>query len=752
MDKRKEENRQGIKIKLYGIVQGVGFRPFVVKLADSLGIAGAVKNSGGRVEICAYGQPDALRLFSEKLISDKPVQSILVHQEITPIPLLDCEGFSIAQSDAAEGPVFLPPDICVCDNCLAEMRDKGDKRYCHPFISCMDCGPRYSVIEATPYDRETTTMADYAMCSFCHTQYRDRQARRYHAQTISCHDCGPYLIYRDNESRESIRETAFDCAADALKKGGIVAVKGIGGYHLCCTPYDEAAVLRLRELKRREQKPFAVMFPGLEAIRQHAFVSPEEEQLLLSSARPVVLLVQKPNNLAPAVCNQSRYVGAFLPYTPLQALLMASCGALVTTSANISEEPVIKDDAPILSWEGLDGVLYNDRRIAARMDDSVVKYVAGGVQVIRRSRGYAPLPVILRGFDQGSVFAAGGHLKSTFCLASGAFAYVGPHIGDLDNEDCMAAYCESLERMQRLFRIQPQMAVCDMHPGYAANAYAKSLGLTVLEAQHHHAHIASVMAEHSLQTPVIGVSFDGTGWGTDGTIWGGEFLVCHADAVERAGHLKPVKLLNGDEGMKDAAKSAMCYLADTGLAPNFQDERWPVIRAALAHGINTHGNSGMGRLFDAVSAVMGISRYNRYEGECATLLENLAAEAIAAGIEPVSMAFGVSQKENVWVADASPLFTKIMQGGADKRAIALGFHHAVADMTLEICQKIKAERGINDVALSGGVFQNAVLLKDLKDKLADAGFTVYINRLVPPNDGGISLGQAYIGMMRLKKG
>jgi hydrogenase maturation protein HypF len=749
MAAREEKEPRGLKIRLYGIVQGVGFRPFVVKLAFLLGITGTVKNSGGLVDITACGTAEQLDAFQRRLLAEKPEKALIVHHETEDIPVAWYDSFTIQPSGEAEGPVFVSPDLCVCDACLDELADGRDERFRHPFISCMACGPRYSIIEGAPYDRDTTTMRDFEMCEACAGQYGDREDRRYHAQTISCHRCGPFLIYKDRGGGETTHEAAFNDAIKALSAGGVVAVKGIGGYHLCCDPFDQNAVLWLRELKHRELKPFAVMFQGLDGVRRYAHVSPQEEALLLSGARPIVLLKQKENDLAPAVCGDSRLLGAFLPYTPLHALLTQAVGPLVMTSANVSEEPIVKDDGPMLAWPGLDGVLYNTRRIAARVDDSVAKVSAGQMQIIRRSRGYAPLPVILRGESQGAVFAAGGQLKSAFCLASGRFAYVGPHIGDLDNDGCINAYRESLERLQKLLRISPELAVCDLHPGYASTTLAEETGLPLLRVQHHQAHIASVMAEHGLEEPVIGVAFDGTGWGCDNTVWGGEFLVCRGNRFERAGHIKSVRFLGGDEGMKDAAKSAMFYLHDAALDGHIRDERWTLIQAALDNGVNTHGNSGMGRLFDAASAVLGVCAYNRYEGECAIKLENLAAQALEQGTEPVPMAFAVSEKDDILVADAAPVISALAQGSQSKEALALGFHRAVADMAVALCARLRGRTGINKVALSGGVFQNAVLLGDMMDKLTARGFAVYTNEKVPPNDGGISLGQAQIGLWHL---
>ena len=728
----------------------MGFRPFVVKLAISMGVTGTVRNSGGMVDITACGERPVLDAFFSRLFQEKPAEALIVHFETVEMPFVHFPGFTIESSDDAEGPVFISPDLCVCDACVKEMEDNADARRGHPFISCMACGPRYSITLDAPYDRDATTMRDFDMCGFCETQYTDREDRRYHAQTISCHRCGPYLMYRDSSGAESTHDAAFQKAVETLRTGGVIAVKGIGGYHLCCNPYDQGAVTRLRELKMRELKPFAVMFPDVDAIRKHAEVSPEEETLLLSGARPIVLLKQKENGLAPAVCNDSRFVGAFLPYMPLHVLLMKSCGPLVMTSANVSDEPIVKDDEPMLEWRGLSGVLYNTRRIAARLDDSVVKVTAGKTQMIRRSRGYAPLPAIQKGFGKGTVFAAGGQLKSAFCLASGPFAYMSPHIGDLDSGGCIDAYRESLARMQKLLRIKPELAVCDLHPGYASTEIAESLELPLLRVQHHHAHIASVMAEHAIDAPVIGIAFDGTGWGGGGSVWGGEFLVCRDNTFERAGHIKPVRFLGGDEGMKDASKSAMFYLHDAGLEEHICDVRWPVIRAALENNINTHGNSGMGRLFDAASAVMDVCTYNRYEGECAIRLENLAAEALEERINPAPMTFDIYEHDGVLVADAAPVMAALVKDkGHDRRALALGFHLAVADMALKIALRLREKTGIGVAALSGGVFQNAVLLEDLKNKLELNEFSVYINEGVPPNDGGIGLGQAHIGLGHL---
>jgi len=736
---------KSVRLRLYGIVQGVGFRPFVYRIATKNGITGWVKNRGGFVEITACGEAQRLNAFFDALKREKPRHALIVYEERVDIPYEKFDSFQIIKSSDDVGPVFIAPDIAVCPDCMREMSDPSDRRYRHPFISCMSCGPRYSIIREAPYDRATTSMREFPMCEACETEYTDEADRRFHAQTVSCNDCGPQLIFHSRQGG-CVREEALTGTIEAIANGGIVAVKGIGGYHLVCSPHREDTVLRLRELKAREQKPFAVMFPDIKSVREYCAVSAREEELLISDARPIVLLEASGRRFASAVSGKNWQVGAFLYYTPLQAMLLSACGPLVMTSANVSDEPIIKDEEPMLAWaDRLEGILYHTREIVAREDDSVVKVVDGNVQTIRRSRGYAPLPVILKGGGQcPAIFAAGGHLKSTFCFLSGRFAYVGPYIGDLDGEGQQTEYRQSFERMKRIFRIKPEAAVCDLHPAYASTEFTRTLGLPILQVQHHHAHIASVMAEHGIEGPVIGVAFDGTGYGPDGAVWGGEFLICRGAGYERAGHIRYVTMLNGDEGMKDAGKSAMCYRHAAGLES--VDERWPIIKNALRLGVNTHRNGGMGRMFDAVSACLGIGSYNRFEGECAIGLEGSAREALGSGIMPVPMSFEITEEEGTLVADSAPVFRTI-DGREDTSACALGFHRAVAQMTLEMCILLRKRTGIGTVALSGGVFQNGLLLADVLRLLKEEGFHTLINREVPPNDGGISLGQAYIGQL-----
>ncbi len=740
-----------IKLRLYGVVQGVGFRPFVAKLAAEHGILGTVKNSGGCVEIVACGQALSLSAFEQALFAHKPNHAQIVYMEKEILPFRDYTEFSILPSDESTGRIFLPADLPVCDSCLVEMEDPSNRRHLHPFISCMSCGPRYSVIERVPYDRDTTTMCDFAMCEACNHEYTNRADRRYHAQTISCHDCGPVLYFKDTSGNISQRAEALDKAVKALQKGGIVAIKGIGGYHLACTPFDQEAVERLRRLKQREHKPFAVLFENVRSIREYCRVSEQEEALLGSPARPIVLLHQGKKRFAPSVCNKSRFVGCFVTYTPLQAMLLKRCGPLVMTSANVSEDPIIKDDEAMFAWQSplLSGVLYNDRRISIRLDDSVCKITCGRELVLRRSRGYAPLPVVMQGklHQDTCVFAAGGHLKCSFCFANAPFATLCEHMGDMDSEQNAQAYQENYKRIKELFAFDPKLAICDLHPAYFSTGFAKTLGLPTIQVQHHHAHIAAVIAEHDLQGKVIGVAFDGTGYGTDGAVWGSEFLVCEGDGYKRAAHLKYVTQLNGDEGMKDAKKSALCHLYAAGLESEIDDNRWPVIKAAIDNKVNVHQSSSVGRLFDAVSAYLGICDYNRFEAECALTLENLAAEASEQNVDPIPMAFGIEEESGMLLLDSKPLWQELFANKTkDLRALSLGFHTAVAQAIIDSCIRLREDTKSNTVALSGGVFQNEVLFTLAVKGLEEQGFKVYTNQAVPQNDGGIALGQAYIAL------
>ena len=800
-------NIKTVKIKIWGIVQGVGFRPFVAKLADRFGMKGEVLNIGGLVDIVLTDAPERIESFIEVLKKEKPQPAEIVHIKIEELAPREFSSFTILDSDEGDDETaMIPADLSICPDCLAEMEDPENPRYMHPFISCMECGPRYTIIDKIPYDRENTTMIDFPMCDFCHGEYTDRQDRRYHAQTISCHDCGPMLEYRLTEEREERKEAAsvgiiginadekimeravnpVAWAAMNIFKGKIIALKGVGGYNFVCSPFKEKAVKNLRRLKIREEKPFAVMFRDMDQIREYCHVSREEEELLLSNAKPIVLLERKPSKICEEVYKTSRFLGAFLPSMGVQFMLIKICGPLIMTSANLSDMPIIKDEKEMfelqekLDWEPngeklLSAVFYNERKIDIRLDDSVARVIDGQPQMIRRSKGYAPVPLYINNklTKQDTILATGGQLKSSFSLSKGPFAYVSQYLGDLDSREAERIYEENVARMSELFRIQPRLVVSDLHPLYYttkyAQQYAEQHGLEHLKVQHHHAHVASVMAEHDLQTPVIGISFDGTGYGTDGAIWGGEFLICQGTSFRRVGHLEYIKMLGGDSSMKEGWKSAFSYLYHYMKQDELksiksdlrepEDPRWPTVKAGLEHNINTINSSSMGRLFDGFAAFTGNHDYNRYEGECAIMLENSAAEAISEDLEPWEMAFDIKQSEGKMQNDAirisaEPIFKcaeEALIAGIDKRRLALGFHYAVADMILEVCKLIRQREGINTVALTGGVFQNKILMEQTLGLLRNESFEPYYNISVGPNDGGICLGQNLIGMKYLTK-
>ena len=795
------------QITVLGVVQGVGFRPFVAECARTLSLRGSVCNSGGVVRIEAYGTKEAMEELVHRLRSCAPpaarVDRVIVEKERE--AGAEPEDFLIVESEAENGAdlPLIPPDLPICADCLAELGNPENRRFRYPFISCTACGPRYSILEAIPYDREHISMREYAMCPECGREYRQPGGRRQHAQTISCRDCGPQLILSGREDFSSkgggmasglTSDAALSEAVRILKEGGILAVKGIGGYQFACRPDREETVCRLRLLKGREKKPFAVMFPSLDGahgIRAFCRVSRQEEALLLSPARPIVLLERSgQDTFCPSLCAESRYLGAFLPYTGLHQLLTEEAGPLVMTSANATDDPIFTKEEELAElWErfphALDGAAWNTRRIVTPLDDSLMRITAGHVQILRRSRGFVPSPVYLHERECGPVFSAkkerkevlafGGDLKSAFCLAAGERAYLSQYLGDMENFRVYQNFRRELERMKTLFGVRPQKLVCDLHPGYQTTRMAEETaarsGLSLLQVQHHHAHAASVMAEHGLER-CIAVVFDGTGYGTDGHIWGGEFLVCEGASFQRCGHLEEIPLTGGDASSKDASLTAACHLAflSEGKDASFSRTVAPkveMVRKALKLGINVQQSSSMGRLFDAVSALLGVREFNSYEGECAIALENAAWKERKRREErpenggrerelPLELPFPIREEGKRLIADRRTLLEALLRelseegecGIKPERAqtLALAFHEALARMVLAMCRRLRERTGIRQTALSGGVFANVLLQERCRALLEADGFSVYVNEQVPGNDGGICLGQAWIAL------
>ncbi|MDP4109414.1 MAG: carbamoyltransferase HypF [Bacillota bacterium] len=739
-------------IKISGIVQGVGFRPFVLRYADKNGIKGFVRNEGGQVLIHAFGNPRSLAAFADGILRDSPAGSRIISfdKRISELPPseLTPPGFIIAKSSAdLSGEVMPTPDLAVCGDCLKELFTKGDPRYRNPFISCTLCGPRFSVLRRMPYDRENISMSDFPMCGFCASQYHDESDRRCHAQTVCCNGCGPVLGFVGAGCTAS-GEKALENAVRALKKGQIVAVKGIGGYHLACSPFLGFSADKLRILKGREHKPFAVMFSELSEIKEHCEVNPGEEALLCGSERPIVLLKRRENSsVSESVSLKSRFLGAFLPYTPLQCMLLKETGPLIMTSANATGLPIIKDDEEMLRFynghDELFGVLLHDRKIERRLDDSVMAFACGFPQFVRRARGFVPTAACYSGEGGPAVLSLGPQQKNTVCLSKNGYFYPSAEIGDLDTAEACGVYRGAVRDMRELFSIKPEVAVCDLHPDYESTRFAESLGLPLVRVQHHFAHIASVLAEENIKERVIGVAFDGTGCGTDGTVWGGEFLIASPFGFSRAGHISPVKFLGSDESVKQGWKSAFCLLAHAGITPS--DGRFPVVEAALKNGVNTIISTSMGRVFDAVSSILGICHVSTYEGQCAVELENAAARYRG---DAEALPYTISESETAFTADLTQCIKAVYESankGLDPCFLAMRFHKTVSRLTVDMCLKLRQKYKIGSVALSGGVFQNRILVEDTVPVLKKAGFRVLLNKKVPPNDGGISLGQAYIG-------
>lgn len=742
---RHKSGKTARELKILGVVQGVGFRPFVAELADSLGIAGTVQNNGGIVTILAEGTAQAMDDFIHRLSSNPPAGAQVLDIRSQEIPVRGYSGFQIIGSshNNTEIPVF-PPDLPLCEHCLQELQNQKDRRYRYPLISCTSCGPRYSILQRLPYDRENTAMKGFAMCRPCREEYVG-PGRRRHVQTISCHDCGPQMVLVSAGGAFE-REKAMEQAVRILQSGGVLAFKGIGGYQLACRPDDADAVRRLRKYKLREKKPLAVMLPSLSAVKKLYDISRAEEELLTSTARPIVLVKGKNCFFTEEVSRESRFDGIFLPYTGVHQMLTGACGPLVMTSANLSGEPIIIQDKTMLqAAEGLDGVLYHSREILRPLDDSVARVVDGRPQLIRRSRGYVPFPIWISQKAERPALCLGGDLKACFSLAAEDRVYLSQYFGDMEHYGVTSVLERELAAMQDIFHVVPQQIACDLHPGYhtavLAQRLAKQKGVPLLKIQHHHAHIASVMAEHGFSS-CVGVAFDGTGYGEDGTVWGGEFLYCRDAEYVRMGCLAPVFLCGGDASAKDASLTALSYQAAYGVFG--QDPRFSMVQAALRAQVNTVASSSMGRLFDAVSALLGIRGFNTYEGECAIALENAAARALEKGETPASLSFAVQERDGLLVADAGEMIRSLSRDIQAPEAYALGFHRAVARLICEICLRIREKTGENHIALSGGVFANLLLTRDALSLLRDRGFHVYLNQKVPCNDGGISLGQAFL--------
>ena len=769
------------EITVRGIVQGVGFRPFVYGLANELGLKGTVLNDARGVVIDVEGSEDALASFLRALAEDAPPLAVIEHvaaSERSPAGFTD---FHIEHSEGGGARLALvSPDMAPCEDCLREMQDPRDRRFRYPFLNCTNCGPRFTIVRDVPYDRANTSMAAFPMCGPCRAEYEDPLDRRFHAQPTACPVCGPTMAWHEHGAEGPRGMVAIERAAARLQAGAIVAIKGLGGYHLACDARREDAVAALRRRKRRYAKPLALMVRDLDAARELCAFEPAAEATLTTPRRPIALLPRRADaGVAPSVAPGVPTLGVMLPYTPLHELLLeAFDGPLVLTSGNVSDEPMAYVDEE--AFERLGGIadawLAHDRAIVMRCDDSVVRWTGRRTVMIRRARGYAPQPVFLNPAAKRSILALGAHQKNAICLARGPHAFVSHHIGDLDTPEAVAGLEEAVGHYERLFEIDPEIVACDLHPDYRSSTLAREIAdardLPLVRVQHHHAHAASVAAEHGIEGPFLGVSLDGTGFGTDGTIWGFEFLEIDGGRMRRLGRLETVPMPGGEAAVRETWRMACAWLrASFGTLPDLPLpvlERldrgvWATLERAADAGVNAPLCSSAGRLFDAAAAIVGLRDRADYEGQPAVELEGEAERSPAPEPWPVELAPARLEDQTGYEEDSardgfevrfSPAIRALAEALADgmqRTEAAARFHATVVAAIVAGAERVRAEHGLDVVALSGGTFQNAIVLEEAIGALGAAGFDVRINERVSPNDGGIALGQAAVAAARARE-
>jgi len=750
-----------VRIRVTGTVQGVGFRPYVHRLAGGLGLDGWVLNDESGVLVEVQGPGSAVERFVERLPAEAPPLAAVEAVASEQIPVGDGErGFRILESTRTGEPeALVSPDTATCDDCLRELFDPADRRHRYPFINCTNCGPRFTIVRDVPYDRPLTTMAGFEMCERCRAEYDDPADRRFHAQPNACPRCGPALALLDADARPLGAHDPLLAAVEALAGGLIVAVKGVGGWHLACDAADERAVAELRARKHREEKPFALMAPDLPAARSLVNLSPAEERLLSGRERPIVVARRRSGAPAAAAVAPGRPdLGVMLPYSPLHHLLLADVQrTLVMTSGNVSDEPIAytDDDAARRLCGIADRFLSHDRPIHIRTDDSVLRSTAVGAVFLRRSRGYVPTSVALPLACRAPLLACGAELKNTFCVAKGRRTWVGHHIGDLQNWETLRSFREGVEHFERLFAVRPELVVHDLHPDYLSTRYAlERSGVELLGVQHHHAHLAACLAEHGELGAAVGAIFDGTGYGADGTVWGGELLLGDLRGFERLGHLRPVPMPGGDRAVREPWRMACAWLAAAldreepplppTLAGSIEPERWRQVAQLARRGVASPLTTSAGRLFDAVAAICGVRMRVTFEGQAAAELEALASSGERGRYELPVIDGGprrleLDARETVRAAWAD------VAAGAPAPVVAARFHNGLADGTAAACVRLAEQASVETVVLSGGVFQNRLLLERATERLSAADLRVLAPALLSPNDGGISYGQAAVG-------
>jgi hydrogenase maturation protein HypF len=768
-------------ISVRGIVQGVGFRPFVYGLAVKHNLKGWVYNTSEDVRIEVEGKAEAIRQFERELGTKAPPLALIENIAVEYHRPVGYKSFEIRKSQAQRGKYQLvSPDVATCQACLDELLNPEDRRYRYPFTNCTNCGPRFTIIEGMPYDRAKTTMRYFEMCPQCQAEYDNPLDRRFHAQPNACPKCGPQVQLVDNEGNLVNKTNPIAAAGQLLKDGKIVAVKGLGGFLLACDATDDSAVRTLRVRKNRPSKPFAIMVATLEEAKRHCYVLPEEEKLLTAPQSPIVLMIWRADScVSREVAPNLWFLGIMLPYTPLHHILLRDTGLpLVMTSGNLSEEPIARDnDEALRRLSGIaDYFLIHNRDIYSRYDDSVAMVERGTSQLLRRARSYAPYPIRLP-FKTGQVLGCGAEEKNTFCLTKDNYAFVSQHVGDMENMETLEHFGNTISLYKRLFHIEPEIVAHDLHPDYLATKYARELGaagIKLVPVQHHHAHIASCLADNGLEGPVIGVAFDGTGMGADGKIWGGEFLVADYHNFRRAGHLEYLPLPGGDAAIKKPYRTAIGYiltlLGEDGLSDvivsaakqsrvtpisQVSEVEMEVIKRQIERNVNSPLTSSMGRLFDAISALLGIRGETDYEGQAAVELEMAAySSVLARGVSGEAMSaaqesypYRMVEDNGVRIVRLKDLLSALLEDlrhGVSRGRTSVKFHNTVARMINEMCRLLADETGITRVTLSGGVFQNRLLLRKATSLLEDSGLQVFTHRQVPCNDGGVSLGQAVI--------
>jgi hydrogenase maturation protein HypF len=743
-----------LQIKLQGAVQGVGFRPFIYRLATNLGLTGWVKNSSQGVWIEIEGRRSQLDLFLCRLKQEKPPQAIIQHVQVSYLALMGNATFEIYSSIDGEKTAIILPDLATCSDCLKELFDPTNPRYRYPFINCTHCGPRFSIIKTLPYDRTNTSMSPFEMCDRCRAEYENPLDRRFHAQPIACPTCGPHLEWWDQQGqRLAFHEDALQAAVQAIQSGQIIAVKGLGGFHLMVDARNPTALAHLRQRKHRPDKPFALMYPSLDTIQNDCELSDLEAQLLTASEAPIVLLRRKAViSVDELVAPSNAYLGVLLPYTPLHHLLLSAINfPIVATSGNLSSEPICVDEWEAVSQlQGIaDAFLVHNRPILRPIDDSIVRVIADRGMILRRSRGYVPLPIALPK-SVPTCLALGAHLKNTIALTIHSNVFVSQHIGDLENQATLQAFEQAIDTFEKIYEVHPNLVACDSHPDYLSTQYAqqhsKSLSSKILPIQHHHAHIAACMSENGLEETVLGVGWDGTGYGLDGTIWGGEFLLANLTNFQRVGHFKPFRLPGGEKAIREPRRAAIALLYELwgeaafdrmDLAPiqSFSPQERAILQTMLNNKLNTPWTSSVGRLFDAIAALLNLIQISTFEGQAAMVLESALDGLTTDEFYPVALHHGLVD----WSATVQSVISDIEQE-TSVAMISAKFHNTMVETIVQVAQQLKQER----VVLSGGCFQNRYLSDRTISRLKAAGFQPYWHCRIPPNDGGIAVGQAIV--------